>query len=100
MGRRGHRQPRGSRSFRVSWVRWNCPQCSEGHQQALCARLSGARGGFMKLDLNDFTETLPYASELFGVYQPLLGWRSRLTVQRVTRARSDGYVGMTGQALS
>jgi hypothetical protein len=31
------------------------------------------------LDLTKFVGTLPYASELFGVYQPLLGWKSRLT---------------------
>ncbi len=27
-------------------------------------------------DLRQYTSVLPYASELFGVYQPLLGWRS------------------------
>ena len=31
----------------------------------------------------DFTGTLPYASELFGVYQPLAGWLGRQSVQRV-----------------
>jgi hypothetical protein len=33
-------------------------------------------------DLTDYTNVLPYASELFGVYQPMLGWRSRRTLQR------------------
>ena len=33
-----------------------------------------------------FTGTLPYASELFGIYQPLLGWVSKLTEQRYRRA--------------
>ena len=28
-------------------------------------------------DLTDYTSVLPYASELFGVYQPLLGWKSK-----------------------
>ena len=28
-------------------------------------------------DLTDYISVLPYASELFGVYQPLLGWRSK-----------------------
>jgi hypothetical protein len=30
----------------------------------------------MVVDLMKFQGTLPYASELFGVYQPLIGWRS------------------------
>jgi hypothetical protein len=33
-------------------------------------------------DLSDYTSVLPYASELFGVYQPLLGWRSKRTEER------------------
>jgi hypothetical protein len=36
-------------------------------------------------DLTDYTSVLPYASELFGVYQPLLGWRSRRTINRIRR---------------
>lgn len=36
-------------------------------------------------DLIDYTAILPYASELFGIYQPLLGWKSK----RIT-ARFDG----------
>lgn len=31
----------------------------------------------------EYKGTLPYATELFGVYQPLLGWKSRLMVQYV-----------------
>jgi hypothetical protein len=38
-------------------------------------------------DLTDYTTVLPYASELFGVYQPLLGWKSRRIAQRI----ADGY---------
>lgn len=34
-------------------------------------------------DLTDYTSVLPYASELFGVYQPMLGWRSKRTVRRI-----------------
>ena len=33
-------------------------------------------------DLSDYTSVLPYASEMFGVYQPLLGWRSKRTEDR------------------
>src|SRR6188472_162487 len=32
---------------------------------------------------------LPYASEVFGVYQPLLGWKSRITLQRFERGRAQ-----------
>ena len=28
-------------------------------------------------DLSDYTTVLPYDSELFGIYQPLLGWKSK-----------------------
>src|SRR3954447_10181014 len=28
-------------------------------------------------DLTDYVSILPYASELFGIYQPLIGWRSK-----------------------
>jgi hypothetical protein len=34
-------------------------------------------------DLSDYTSVLPYASEPFGVYQPLLGWRSKRRVRRI-----------------
>lgn len=36
----------------------------------------------MKIDFAKFDGVLPYASELYGVYQPLIGWRSRLTQER------------------
>jgi len=34
--------------------------------------------------LEKFKYTLPYASEAFGVYQPLLGWRSKRALDRFT----------------
>lgn len=34
-------------------------------------------------DLVDYTAILPYASELFGVYQTLIGWRSQRQVRRL-----------------
>lgn len=33
-------------------------------------------------DLNQYSGVLPYSSELFGVYQPLLGWKSKRTEDR------------------
>jgi hypothetical protein len=38
-------------------------------------------------DFSDYKYILPYASELFGVYQPMLGWKSRLLKIR----RQDGF---------
>jgi hypothetical protein len=41
-------------------------------------------------DLTDYVSVLPYASEMFGVYQPLLGWRSKRKVARLRSAlRAD-----------
>lgn len=34
-------------------------------------------------DLSDYTSVLPYASEMFGVYQPLIGWKSKRILQRM-----------------
>src|ERR1700742_781771 len=33
-------------------------------------------------DLINYTTVLPYASELFGIYQPLLGWKSKRLTER------------------
>lgn len=38
-------------------------------------------------DLTDYKSILPYASELFGVYQPLLGWRSKRQIRRFAASR-------------
>lgn len=38
-------------------------------------------------DFSDFKGILPYATELFGVYQPLLGWKANQAKLRVDRAR-------------
>jgi hypothetical protein len=34
---------------------------------------------------------LPYASELFGVYQPLIGWRSKLQHERISSAITSRF---------
>ncbi|MGA9188732.1 MAG: hypothetical protein WB014_09300 [Methanosarcina sp.] len=38
-------------------------------------------------DLTVYTSVLPYASELFGVYQPLLGWKSK----RIDKRFKEGF---------
>lgn len=51
-------------------------------------------------DLSDYTSILPFASELFGVYQTLMGWRSKRQVRRLAagaaldaRAMLNGLLG-------
>ena len=41
-------------------------------------------------DLTDYTSVLPYASELFGVYQPLIGWKSKRIMQRMNKGINTG----------
>ena len=36
-------------------------------------------------NLANYTGVLPYASEMFGVYQPLLGWKSKRIEQRLAQ---------------
>jgi hypothetical protein len=38
-------------------------------------------------ELIDYTSVLPYASEVFGIYQPLLGWKSK----RIARRFEQGF---------
>ena len=40
----------------------------------------------MPLELTKFTGTAPYASERFGIYEPLIGWKSIQTKRRINRA--------------
>lgn len=42
------------------------------------------------MDLTQYASVLPYASELFGVYQPLLGWKSKRIDERFNQGfRND-----------
>jgi hypothetical protein len=36
-------------------------------------------------DFGPYTGILPYASEIFGVYQPMLGWRSKRIIGRIKK---------------
>jgi hypothetical protein len=40
-------------------------------------------------DLTPYTQTLPYASEIFGVYQPMLGWRSKKIKSRIQKGHRN-----------
>lgn len=49
----------------------------------------------MKVDLAKFERSLPYASELYGIYQPILGWRSAQMKGRIehgARAARSRYL--------
>jgi hypothetical protein len=48
---------------------------------------------------DDYKGVLPYASELFGIYQPLLGWKSRIISERYERVRSSLYNKLASRAL-
>ena len=39
-------------------------------------------------DLSQYESILPYASEIFGVYQPMLGWRAKRMARRWERGFS------------
>jgi hypothetical protein len=62
-------------------------------------------------DLTDYKSVLPYANEMFGVYQPMIGWRSKRMVQRhnfglvdnqrsLLQAFAKNYVGVADVAFS
>lgn len=45
--------------------------------------------------LREAVKILPYSSELFGVYQPLIGWRSALSHSRLADATAQRFVAAT-----
>lgn len=54
----------------------------------------------MNINFGKFKGRLPYASELFGIYQPLLGWKSKLTVDRMSRGEDTVFRSLTERALA
>jgi hypothetical protein len=48
---------------------------------------------------DDYKGILPYASELFGIYQPLLGWKSQIIQKRYERFRSSLYAELAARTL-
>ncbi|HEY5933386.1 MAG TPA: hypothetical protein VIU61_02050, partial [Kofleriaceae bacterium] len=48
---------------------------------------------------DDYKGILPYASELLGVYQPLLGWKSQIIQHRYERIRAALYNNIAARAL-
>lgn len=51
-------------------------------------------------DLSDYKSVLPYASELFGVYQPLIGWKSKRIVQRMNKGINADNISKFKNILS
>jgi len=41
------------------------------------------------VNLENYKSVLPYSSEIFGVYQPLFGWRSQRLTGRIERGFTD-----------
>jgi hypothetical protein len=46
------------------------------------------------VDLTDYTSILPYSSELFGIYQPLLGWKSKRLEERFNEGFAEDKVSV------
>jgi hypothetical protein len=51
-------------------------------------------------DLTDYKSVLPYASELFGIYQPLLGWKSKRAIERFHPGVIDSQLKIVDALLS
>lgn len=49
----------------------------------------------MPIDLTKFAGALPYASELFGIYQPLIGWRSDRIKVRIALEQAKTLLALT-----
>src|SRR5262245_2782673 len=49
--------------------------------------------------IDDYVGILPYASELFGIYQPILGWKSQIVLKRYERIRSKLYNDIAARSL-
>lgn len=45
-------------------------------------------------DLSAFANILPYSSEIFGVYQPLLGWKSKRILDRIKKGYLNDMKGI------
>lgn len=62
------------------------PNGEENNIQTLPVPASG-QGVFNGRPIEEFAGTLPYASEIFGVYQPLAGWLGAQSTERFAGAR-------------
>jgi hypothetical protein len=50
-------------------------------------------------DLTDYKGVRPYASEIFGVYQPLLGWRSKRIEGRIQQGSRQRFSDLLRHAM-
>jgi hypothetical protein len=60
---------------------------------------AGKKKGITMKTFDDYKGILPYSSELFGIYQPLLGWKSRIILERYERVRSSLYNELAARSL-
>jgi hypothetical protein len=50
-------------------------------------------------DLTGYTSVLPYASEMFGVYQPLLGWKSKRIAERIATGHTNDRASVLNRLM-
>lgn len=51
-------------------------------------------------DLTNYTTVLPYASELFGIYQPLIGWKSKRIIERYQKGLENDKAAILNRLKS
>jgi hypothetical protein len=51
------------------------------------------------IDLDQFLNILPYSSEIFGIYQPLIGWKGSRSKNRATQGTIQGYSSLFDQVV-
>ncbi len=66
-------------------IQTNTSTCRCACCQPVCA--NGGNDGVRKID--EFKGAYPYATELFGIYQPLFGWIGQQNMNRVVREQSN-----------
>lgn len=83
------------------------PRMASGAPMPVPGASGSATPVFTGRPVGDFAGTLPYASEVFGVYQPLAGWVGYLNSQRVLQqeniplsATRDVFVGPKAVSLT
>lgn len=51
------------------------------------------------IDLDEFVNILPYSSEIFGIYQPLMGWKGERSKNRASQGTAQGYNSLFVDAI-
>jgi hypothetical protein len=80
---------------------WICVVHDKDERNAIAvgSRADNENGVNKMKEIKDYKGILPYASELFGIYQPLLGWKSKLISERYKGFRATLYGNMATRLL-